>query len=111
MLAGVVGVGLVAGNFIANFVGKNFINPIFNKVQNPNKDFRSKFKDLNKERHPEAVDLSLHIDDIASVGFLSGFKWIGPILPVLYTVSGYRAGIGYRNGEIANKAPQTEIKT
>ena len=56
------------------------------------------FKDLNNERHPEAVDLSLHVDDIASVGFLSGFKWIGPVLPLLYSVSGYRAGIGYRNG-------------
>ena len=103
MLAGVVGVGLVAGSLIANFVGKNIINPIFGKTKTENKDLRSKFKDLNSERHPEALDLSLHIDDIASVGFLSGFKWIGPILPILYSVSGYRAGIGYRNGENAEK--------
>ena len=54
-------------------------------------------KDLNKERRPEALDISLHIDDIASVGFMSGVKWIGPILPALYSISGYRAGIGYRN--------------
>jgi len=103
MLAGVIGVGLVAGNFIANFVGKNFINPMFNKEKNIKKDFHSKIKDLNSERHPEALDLSLHVDDIASVGFLSGFKWIGPILPILYTVSGYRAGIGYRNGKNSEK--------
>ena len=96
MLTGVIGVGLLAGNAVANFIGKNLINPVFDK--NKPKNFNSMFKDLNNERHPEAVDLSLHIDDIASVGFLSGFKWIGPVLPLLYSVSGYRAGIGYRNG-------------
>lgn len=96
MLAGVVGVGLFAGSAIANYIGKKIINPIFktNKDEKP-----ITFKNLNSERHPEALDLSLHIDDIASVGFLSGFKWIGPILPILYSVSGYRAGIGYRNGD------------
>lgn len=99
MLAGVVGVGIVAGSAIANFVGKNLINPIFDKNKKFPKDFKTMVKDLNSERHPEAVDLSLHIDDIASVGFLSGFKWIGPVLPMLYSVSAYRAGIGYRNGD------------
>lgn len=94
MLGGVVLVGLVAGSAIANFVGKNIINPIFDKARP-----KDKFKNLNSERHPEILDLSLHIDDIASVGFLSGMKWIGPVLPVLYCVSGYRAGIGYRNVE------------
>lgn len=100
MLAGVVTAGLIAGNAIANFIGKNLINPIFDKKPPEHKEhgFKSMFKDLNSERHPEFLDLSLHIDDIASVGFLSGLKWIGPILPMLYSVSGYRAGIGYRNG-------------
>lgn len=101
MMGGVIAVGLVAGNAIANFIGKNIINPVFDEKpqRHKNHGFKSMFKDLNIERHPEFVDFSLHIDDIASVGFLSGFKWIGPILPVLYSVSGYRAGIGYRNGE------------
>lgn len=98
MLSGVVLVGLVAGSAIANFIGKNLINPIFDKNKRFPKDFNTMIKNLNSERHPEAVDLSLHIDDIASVGFLTGFKWIGPILPMLYSVSAYRAGIGYRNG-------------
>lgn len=97
MLGGVVGVGIVAGSAIANFIGKNFINPLFDKNYQRPKDFHSMVANLNSERHPEAIDLSLHVDDIASVGFLSGFKWIGPILPGLYMVSGYRAGIGYRN--------------
>lgn len=104
MLTGVVGVGLVAGSAIANFVGKNFINPIFDRTNKYEpRNFKEMVKTLNSERHPEALDLSLHIDDIASVGFLSGMKWIGPVLPVLYSVSGYRAGIGYRNGEKSPK--------
>ncbi|MDD3014723.1 MAG: hypothetical protein PHC34_13565, partial [Candidatus Gastranaerophilales bacterium] len=83
MLTGVIGVGLVAGSAIANFIGKNFINPAFDKNTHTHKqhNFYSMFKDLNDERHPEVLDVSLHIDDIASVGFISGFKWIGPVLP------------------------------
>lgn len=102
MLTGVLGVGLVAGSAIANFVGKNFINPLFNKDKNhphEHKPIKEMLKNLNSERHPEALDVSLHIDDIASVGFVSGLKWIGPVLPALYSVSAYRAGIGYRNGK------------
>lgn len=98
MIGGVVASGLVAGNAVANFVGKNIISPIFDKTKKP-KDLKSMFKDLNKDRHPEALDLSLHVDDLASVGFISGLKWIGPVLPMLYSVSGYRSGIGYRNGD------------
>lgn len=96
MLSGVIGVGVFGGSAIANFVGTKFINPLFDKSKSDSKKIT--FKDLNKERHPEAVDLCLHIDDLASVGFLSGLKWIGPVLPFMYCVSGYRAGIGYRNG-------------
>ena len=99
MMAGVLGVGLAAGNAIANFVGKNVINPIFDKTKKQeHKNIKSMFKNLNSERHPEILDVSLHLDDVASVGFVSGLKWIGPVLPVLYSVSAYRAGIGYRNG-------------
>lgn len=98
MLTGVVGVGLVAGNAIANLVGKEVINPMFDKDSKPS-SFGDAVKHLNSERHPEALDLSLHIDDLASVGFISGLKWIGPVLPMLYSVSAYRAGIGYRNGK------------
>ncbi len=36
---------------------------------------------------------------MATVGVMSGLKWIEPLLPGLYALSGYRAGIGYRNGE------------
>ncbi len=108
MMTGVLGVGLVAGNAIANFVGKNYIDPIFDKnKKKENKSIKDMVKNLNSERHPEALDVSLHLDDVASVGFISGLKWIGPILPVLYSVSAYRAGIGYRNG---HQEPQNIVK-
>lgn len=120
MLTGVLGVGLVAGNAIANFVGKNVINPVFNKKNSAQKllefdkqpkTLKEKFKNLNSERRPEALDVSLHIDDVASVGFVSGLKWIGPILPILYSVSAYRAGIGYRNGKGNNPQSNQTQKT
>lgn len=97
MITGVLGVGLAAGSSIANFIGKTLINPLFDKKNKQKIDYKEVIKDLNSERRPEALDVSLHVDDLASVGFLTGLKWIGPILPVLYSVSGYRAGTGYRN--------------
>jgi len=51
------------------------------------------------ERKPELLDMALHTDDIATAGVLSGFRWIEPMLPLMYTISGYRAGIGYRNNK------------
>ena len=48
---------------------------------------------------PELLDLGLHSDDIATVSLLSGLKWIEPSLPLLYAISGYRAGTGYRNSD------------
>ena len=54
-------------------------------------------KSLYAERKPEPLDIALHADDIATAGVLSGFKWIEPALPIMYLISGYRAGTGYRN--------------
>ncbi len=68
-----------------------FIKNYYNKNQIKDED------DSHKERTPEPLDICLHTDDIATVSLLSGLKWIEPALPVMYTVSGYRAGIGYRN--------------
>lgn len=106
MLAGVIGVGLVFGGTIANFIGKNLVKPLVDKgvkgtidEYSNNGHIHHMFDNVNAERRPEPLDLALHIDDVASVGFLSGMQWIGPILPALYSVSGYRAGIGYRNRE------------
>lgn len=89
MIGGIILAGIVFGSAVANLVGKTFIDPLFGK--------NSINKKLYSERKPEAIDVGLHIDDVATVAVLSGLKWIEPALPILYSVSGYRAGIGYRN--------------
>ena len=93
MIGGIILAGVVFGSAIANLVGKKIIDPLVDKNK-PQND-----KNLFNERKPELLDISLHVDDIATVAVLSGLKWIEPALPVLYSISGYRAGIGYRNGE------------
>ncbi|MBR1617669.1 hypothetical protein IJ670_05905 [bacterium] len=85
MGAGIAAFGIIGGSKIANFLSKKLLNPVLN------------IKNEEKERKPELLDIGLHTDDIATVSLLSGLKWIEPMLPTLYSVSGYRAGIGYRN--------------
>ncbi|MDD3149345.1 MAG: hypothetical protein PHV68_00775 [Candidatus Gastranaerophilales bacterium] len=103
-MSGVLGVGILGGSQIANYIGKKVINPIFERPPNikpesyHNHSKLNSIKHLNDERHPEMLDVSLHLDDIASIGFLSGLKWIAPALPLFYSISAYRSGIGYRNG-------------
>lgn len=94
MLGGIVLTGVIGGSKIANIIGDKLINPLCGSKCKKHK---------GDERTPELVDIGLHVDDIATVSLLSGLKWIEPMLPVLYTVSGYRAGIGYRNNEKLNK--------
>lgn len=85
MVGGIILTGVIGGSAIANFIGHKIINPIM-------------CKDKPQEtRHPELLDIGLHVDDVATVSLLSGLKWIEPALPLLYSISGYRAGIGYRN--------------
>lgn len=93
ILSGITATGIVGGSYIANYVSKKCINPLFGEKNQ---------KKLYGERKPEALDIALHADDIATAGILSGFKWIEPALPFMYFISGYRAGIGYRNGNDLN---------
>lgn len=96
MIGGILAVGVLGGSAIANEISKLVINPILGQ--------KSKNKEkLYEERTPEAIDIGLHVDDVASVAVLSGLKWIEPALPLLYSVSAYRAGIGYRNGHKLQK--------
>jgi hypothetical protein len=88
LLTGIVGAGIVGGSAIANYIGKKVID----------KDNSGKLYD---ERTPEALDIALHADDVTAAGVVSGFRWIEPVIPLLYFISGYRAGIGYRNGEMS----------
>ena len=85
MIAGIITTGVIGGSAIANFIGNKIVNPIILK------------REEIEKRTPEILDLTLHTDDIATVSLLSGLKWIEPALPILYSISGYRAGIGYRN--------------
>lgn len=91
MVVGIVLAGIVGGSAMANAIGKAVIDPLFGH--------KDKNKNLYSERTPEVIDVGLHVDDVATVAVMSGLKWIEPALPVLYSISGYRAGIGYRNGE------------
>ena len=87
MTAGIILTGVVGGAKIANTISKKLINPLLPKDKKI------------KERTPEPMDLCMHTDDIATVSLLSGLKWIEPALPILYTVSGYKAGTGYTNNK------------
>lgn len=93
MIGGILAMGVIGGSAIANFIGKKCIDPFLGTKKD------TKSTNLYDERKPEAIDIGLHVDDIATVSVMSGLKWIEPALPILYSISGYRAGIGYRNGE------------
>ncbi len=99
MTGGIVAMGILGGSAMANFIGKKFIDPILGKNKNPEHGKKNHLNDksLYSERTPELLDVGLHVDDISTVAVISGLNWIAPTLPVLYSVSGYRAGIGYRN--------------
>ena len=90
IFAGITATGIVGGSIIANYISKKCVDPLFGKKHCKNEGIYS-------ERKPEPLDIALHADDIATAGILSGFRWIEPALPVMYFISGYRAGIGYRN--------------
>ena len=107
MLAGIATVGVAGGSLIANYIGKKIVNPALNYCKKrhgpcPYKQAQEKqggLRELYNERTPEAIDIGLHVDDLASAGFLSGLNVIAPVLPILYSVSAYRAGVGYRNNK------------
>jgi len=104
MIAGIALTGIIGGSAIANYLGEKLINPLFGRkiANNDNKN-------LYSERKPEALDVGLHVDDVATVAVISGLSWIEPALPILYSISGYRAGIGYRNGKEAEIKTETKM--
>ena len=100
ILSGILSIGVLGGSFIANKIGNKIVNPIIDKIEKKPKNSHCK----NEQRVPEPLDIALHSDDIATAGVLSGVKWIEPLLPVMYLISGYRAAIGYRNADKLDKA-------
>lgn len=101
ILTGITATGIIGGSYIANYISKKCVNPLFGEKKNG--------KNLYDERKPEALDIALHADDIATAGILSGFKWVEPALPFMYFISGYRAGIGYRNNKGLEKGHDRHI--
>ncbi len=109
MVGGIILTGVIGGSSIANYISRKFINPLFESKEtrqmNKLKHQQEKLEKHNHkkvksdDRKPELLDICLHTDDIATVAVMSGLKWIEPALPILYAISGYRAGIGYRNGD------------
>lgn len=117
MTAGIILTGIIGGSKIANLFSEKVIEPCLNRKQKKNincnfssgtnlldiyeqKSVQSRPKDEKSQKHertPEILDVGLHLDDIATVSLLSGLKWIEPALPIMYSISGYRAGSGYRN--------------
>lgn len=96
IMTGITATGIIGGSYIANYLSKRFIDPIFAQKH-------KKHEHIYSERKPEPLDIALHADDIATAGVLSGFKWVEPALPIMYFISGYRAGIGYRNNHMTKK--------
>ena len=103
MASGIMTTGVIGGSAIANWISKKLINPIFETKEEKQKRLlkeKNKEKDsLFSERKVELADMGLHIDDFATIGVFNGIKFIEPCLPILYSISGYKAGIGYRNGD------------
>lgn len=89
MVGGICVTGIIGGSALANIIGQKIIDPILKQKKSGERFYM--------ERTPEPIDISLHSDDIATVAVMSGLKWIEPALPIMYSISGYRAGIGYRN--------------
>lgn len=117
MIAGIMVIGVVGGSAIANFVGENFLNPLFDggwnamtehlRERTRDDGFKGLFKNLYAHRVPEPLDVMLHIDDFATGAAISGLTFVEPFLALFYTLSGIRAGIGYRNRE-AEEAENTQ---
>lgn len=103
MALGIMATGVLGGSAIANWISKKLINPIFEtkeeKQERLLKEKNHEKESLFSERKVELADMGLHIDDFATVGVFNGIKFIEPCLPILYSISGYKAGIGYRNGD------------
>jgi hypothetical protein len=106
VLAG-LSVGILGGAHIANYVGRHYVNPVLDKIQGK----ESKPPEEQEKRHIEGMDMVLHVDDIPTAAAIAGTAILGPWIMPFFPVSGYRAGIGYRNDEKAKQKNKPEAKT
>lgn len=98
VLAG-LSVGILGGAHIANYVGQHWVNPALDKLQGK----ESRPPEAQEKRHIEGLDMVLHVDDIPTAAAIAGTAILGPWIMPFFPVSGYRAGIGYRNDEKAKQ--------
>jgi hypothetical protein len=111
---GIIGAGLSIGIFggghIANWLGRNYVNPFFDKLQGKVHALNEQAPSTGK-RKIEFSDAILHLDDVPTAMALAGVKIIEPIIPLFFAFSGYRTGIGYRNDPSVQKPrPPHKVK-
>lgn len=87
--------GIFGGGVIANKLGANVINPLCDKIQG--KELQPQTDPKQGKRKIEFWDAILHLDDVPTALALAGLEIVEPIIPYFFGISGYRAGIGYRN--------------
>lgn len=103
VLAG-LSVGILGGSHIANYVGQHYVNPMLDKIQGK----ESRPPEEQGKRHIEGMDMVLHVDDIPTAAAIAGTAILGPWIMPFFPVSGYKAGIGYRNDEKFKKSREDE---
>lgn len=96
-------IGIFGGGFIANWLGRNYVNPFFDKMQGKTPTANNGLPP--EKRKIEFSDAILHLDDVPTAMALAGVKIIEPVIPLFFAFSGYRTGIGYRNDESAKTPP------
>lgn len=93
--------GIFGGSHIANYVGQKYVNPLLDKLQGKSPSPER----ATGKRKLEMCDVMLHLDDVPTAMAIAGTAILGPWIIPFFPVSGYRAGIGYRN-DGSNKNPK-----
>jgi hypothetical protein len=91
--------GIFGGSHIANYVGQKYVNPLLDKLQGK----QPSPEQSTGKRKLEVCDMMLHMDDVPTAMAIAGTAVLGPWIIPFFPISGYRAGIGYRNDESAKK--------
>ena len=102
--------GIVGGGAIANQLGTHVVNPLCDKIRGIQPQPNAQGGNQGK-RKIEFWDLILHLDDVPTALALAGMEIVEPFIPLFFGFSGYRTGIGYRNGEEAMQNQAQPLQT
>jgi hypothetical protein len=108
VICGGLSVGILGGSRLANWVGKQWVNPMFNRLKGtvqsntPNNSTGVTASD----RAVGFSDVILHLDDLPTALALAGMEVIKPMIPLFFMFSGYRTGVAGRQplGSTTNPA-------